>query len=164
MMTQELLKSILNYDKHTGIFTWKIQSNANNKIGDIAGTKKKTGYMSITYKGKLYAAHRLAFLYEHGYLPKMIDHINRNKVDNRIENLREATHSQNQYNSKKGMGKSKERNVYWRKYKKKWAVIFHFNNKPKQFGSFDTIEEASKLANELRLKFHGNFAYNKENL
>jgi hypothetical protein len=162
-MTQELLKSILHYDKDTGVFTWKIQSNSNNKIGDIAGTKKQSGYMSITYKGKLYSSHRLAFLYEHGYLPKIIDHINRIKTDNRIENLREATHSQNQYNSKKGFGKSHEKNVYWRQYRQKWAVIFYFNNKPKQFGSFKTIEEATKLAQKLRIQFHGDFAYHKEN-
>ena len=158
MMTQELLKSILNYDKHTGIFTWKVKCNVMINIGDVAGSLKQTGYREIVYKQKWYREHKLAFLYEHGYFPKLIDHINNNKADNRIENLREATQSQNQFNSKR-VNKHNTRNVRYRKDRNKWIVTFYTNDIPKQYGSFNDFNEANKVANELRLKFHGEFAY-----
>ena len=164
MMTQELLKSILNYDKHIGIFTWKVKCNVMINIGDVAGSLKQTGYREIAYKQKWYREHKLAFIYEHGYFPKLIDHINGEKADNRIENLREATQSQNQFNSQR-INKHNTRNVRFRKDRNKWVITFYTNNTPKQYGSFDNFDEANKVANELRLQFHGNFAYqHRENI
>ena len=92
------LQEILDYDQETGIFTWKINQCGARKKGQIAGTKNKNGYIVIRHK-KLYYAHRLAWLYVHGIFPdSVIDHINRNKSDNRINNLRSVSHADNMYN------------------------------------------------------------------
>lgn len=101
-ITQEKLQDILEYDKYTGIFRWKISSANRIKIGDIAGTLHKySQYVNIMLPNKngIFKAHRLAWYYCYGINPKtQIDHINGIRNDNRIENLREATNQQNSYN------------------------------------------------------------------
>lgn len=100
MLNQEKLRKLLNYDPNTGEFTWRhkvLQSRM--LIGSRAGCINAHGYWKIKIEGKVYSAHRLAWLYTYGYMPTIIDHINRNKVDNRIENLRECSISQNSHNS-----------------------------------------------------------------
>ena len=86
------LKEILDYNESTGIFTWKVKRNSfGGKVapGAIAGSKKDDGgYIRIVIDQKKHYAHRLAFLYVHGYIPNVIDHLNGNTFDNRIENLR----------------------------------------------------------------------------
>ena len=90
-LTQEYLKSILDYDLDTGIFTWKINKAKRTKIGDIAGWSYN-GYREIEINDKKYKAHRLAWLYVYGEMPnKLIDHIDGNRSNNKISNLREAT-------------------------------------------------------------------------
>lgn len=93
MFTQSYLKSILTYDPTTGLFAW-------NKSGKIAGGVSGKGeYWCITIEGTFYRAHRLAWLYVYGYWPTALDHKNRVKTDNWIDNLRETTPSQNVINS-----------------------------------------------------------------
>jgi len=102
----EDLKNILDYDRNTGIFKWKIKIPG-YKIGDEAGTLNGK-YLNICLKGKRYAAHRLAWYYEHGSFPKnLIDHIDGNTINNRIDNLRPATHITNGQNMKKAMRNNK---------------------------------------------------------
>lgn len=93
------LKEYLNYDANTGIFTWiKVTSRTRgNLIGKIAGGKCGQ-YVRITALGKEYLAHRLAWFFVYGNVPKIIDHINGNGYDNRISNLRDANHSINARN------------------------------------------------------------------
>ena len=96
MLTQSELKELLNYNPQTGIFTRKTHLNKHCKINDIAGHKTKHGYVTINIKSKIYYAHRLAWLYVHGEMPKnVIDHINRIKHDNSAKNLRWVTASEN---------------------------------------------------------------------
>jgi len=99
MITQDKLKEILDYNQHTGLFTWKkIKKYSNRSVGDIAGSLS-LGYVVIGIDKKIYKAHRLAWLYVYGEFPKeQLDHINGNKEDNRICNLREANQSQNNFN------------------------------------------------------------------
>ena len=96
-MTQEYLKSILDYNSLTGIFTWKVRTSNRVNIGDIAGSANKDGYIQITIYGVKHYAHRLAYLYIYGWLPPKVDHINNDgpKSDNRIANLRPAKNNQN---------------------------------------------------------------------
>lgn len=80
MVTQEELKKQLQYSKHTGLFTRLTSPNGKNKVGEIAGTIDKNGYVKISIKSKAYKAHRLAWLYEFGNFPtKHLDHINGKK-------------------------------------------------------------------------------------
>lgn len=95
ILTQSKLHELFFYNADTGIFTNK----SNRFIGKQAGTLQKRGYSTIGIDGKRYYAHRLAWLYKNGELPSNeIDHINGVKSDNRIDNLRLATRSQNASN------------------------------------------------------------------
>lgn len=89
-LTSESLKLALNYDSKTGLFT-------NVENGKLCGCDSNShGYISIGVYGKRHLAHRLAWLYVYGEFPKnQIDHINRVKTDNRIENLRDVTSAEN---------------------------------------------------------------------
>jgi hypothetical protein len=92
MLTQAELKKYLRYYPDSGIFTCPCPA----RWDKLLGTPNKLGYVYIMVRGRMYAAHRLAWLYVHGEFPKdEIDHINRIRGDNRICNLREATHKEN---------------------------------------------------------------------
>ena len=100
-MNQELLHSLFDYKE--GKLHWKESPSRNVKDGDIAGHFGKRRYAQIRINGKYYLKHRLVYLYHHGHLPPeplVIDHINRNRFDNTIENLRAVTKSENQRNNK----------------------------------------------------------------
>lgn len=96
MITSQRLREALTYDPATGNFTWLVCRNQNSALGTVAGTVKPDGYRRIFLGGKGYYAQRLAWLWMTGSWPDFdVDHINRNRDDNRWENLREATRSQN---------------------------------------------------------------------
>jgi hypothetical protein len=98
-LTQNRLKQLLDYQPETGQFTWRVARAGLAKAGSVAGATKTQGYRQIMVDGTMYLAHRLAWLYVHGHFPvKMLDHVNRQSWDNRIANLREATHKQNREN------------------------------------------------------------------
>jgi len=160
MLTQEELKETLDYDPESGIFRWKVAKGLRVKVGDIAGTLHPNGYRYIKINGKRYLEHRLAWLYVHGEWPEdMIDHINGIKDDNRIENLRESTRSEN------GMNRSKQINntsgykgVTWNKAAQKWHTQIMINNKQKYLGYFDSPEEAYAAYCKAAEELHGEFA------
>jgi hypothetical protein len=98
-LTQERLKELLHYDPETGIFTNLTQRGGHAKKGAVAGTKNSIGYVCIRIDYDQYRAHRLAWLYVYGEFPeKFIDHMNEIRDDNRIINLRLATHQENLHN------------------------------------------------------------------
>ena len=155
MITQSELKEILHYDPDTGIFTG-IEIKRGCRKNGLAGYLKQEGYIQIKIFGKIYPAHRLAWLYTHGSFPiNDIDHINGIRNDNRIINLREATHSQNQANKKyrnnsgyKGVSKNKN----------KWQANIKVGKKTLYLGYFDTKEEAHEAYKQASIKHHGEFA------
>ena len=114
---------------------------------------------SVEIDHKSYSVHRLVWLMHHGVLPEFLDHINGNKLDNRIENLRPATKSQNNQNKRLySNNTSGVKGVCWHKRIKKWQVNVRVNGKQKSFGFFDDIELAELVASEARNKLHGQFA------
>lgn len=95
------VRSLLNYDPDTGIFTWRIRPNPRGGIqpGDVLKSSHGEGYKRVSIRNRLYYAHRVAFLYMTGRWPvALIDHINGNRSDNRWANLREAEAYQNSQN------------------------------------------------------------------
>lgn len=157
MITQEILKQRLDYDPATGVFTRKLPLWLQ---GDIAGAKQILGDVHIYVNCKPYKAHRLAWLYMTGAFPeKHIDHINRDRTDNRWCNLREATNQQNSYNSsKRKQNTSGAKGVYWSKTSGKWKAQIKIDGKIKYLGVYPSVAEASKAyedyAKTIQLNFY----------
>lgn len=143
-LTAEYLRSILNYDQETGIFTWKVSTSRRVKAGDVAGSLGGAGYLNIKLQSRLHLAHRLAWLYMHSNWPTgQIDHINRIRTDNRIVNLRDVSNKQNHQNrSKSSTNTSGHTGVYWNKQRSKWVARIKHNQKQIHLGYFTTLEEA----------------------
>ncbi len=159
IITQEKLKSILEYDSNTGIFIW-LNANSNRvKNGSIAGTLMNKGYIHIKIQGKKYLAHRLAWLYVYGIWPlKFVDHKNNIRSDNRIDNLREATNSQNICNrTKQKNSTSGYKGIYWNKRDKIWIVQIKKNNIIHRCGYFKNLEDAIIVRNLKYLEIHKEF-------
>ena len=153
-LTAEYLRSILHYDPETGIFTRKVSTSNSVKVGDAAGCPDGLGYLQITVQSRLYRAHRLAWLYVYGEWPKLdIDHINRNRSDNRVSNLRDISRKQNLQNAGKSSNNtSGHPGVSWYKRDSKWQVKIMHNYKRIHLGYFADREEAiaARKAGELR--------------
>ena len=143
-LTAEYLRSVLHYDPVSGIFTWKISNSNRVKVGDVAGSLDGGGYLRIRVCSRLYQAHRLAWLHTCGNWPEdQIDHTNRIRTDNRIDNLREVTNKQNQQNkSKSSLNTSGYQGVHWYKQSSKWQALIMHNQKRIHLGYFSILEEA----------------------
>jgi hypothetical protein len=151
--TQERLKELLGYDPETGIFTWKNPLSTKIKPGTVAGTLRSDGYVKIKINSISYFAQRLAWLYEYGLDPceLEIDHINHDKSDNRIINLRTSTRQQNQRNSE-ATGFS------WHELTGKWIARIMVDGRHIHLGSFTCPWQAHEAYWDARYKYFGEFA------
>jgi len=154
-LTAEYVRSILDYNPETGVFTWK-EGRQRVKKGAIAGTTQASGYIRIMVDGRHYQAHRLAWLFYYGEWPKgHLDHKDRNPANNVISNLRECTFSENHQNSTRSRGStSKYQGVSWYKKTGKWRARIRVNNKLISLGHFDDEVEAAKAYREAKEKYH----------
>jgi len=159
MITQKELKKFVRYDHKIGIFIRVKKTNNRHSVGDIAGSKFKNGYIYIWINKKRYTAHRLAFLYMEGYFPENdIDHIDRNRSNNKWDNLREVSRSCNVKNSKlNSRNNSGIKGVSWHKQAQKWVTDIYTNKKSKYLGVFKDFDEAvcHRLAAEQCLNWSG---------
>jgi len=136
----------------------KLFRRSDNKLMGCYSTKHHR-YVRIGIDGQNYKLHRIIFLYHKGYMPKLIDHINGDRYDNRIENLREANTYQNRQNSRiYSTSKSSVKNVYWNSSMNKWRVSMHINGKKHCFGHYADLEEAKQVATSMRDKYFKDFA------
>lgn len=137
----------------------KLYHNRGGKRGKEAGTIRNK-YRDVTIYGKGYGTQRIIFLMHHKYLPECVDHINRDKLDNRIENLRACTISQNGFNQSSTKGSSsKYLGVSWdRTAKRKWLASAQLNKKKVRLGNFDSEDDAAKAYNEFAKENYGDFA------
>lgn len=157
-LTSDYIKSILDYNESTGIWTWVRPTSNRVQCGDIAGRVMNNGYRYIHINGQSYAAHRLAFLWVTGNLPKQdVDHINGIKLDNSWNNLRDATRSQNLFNRSAyrtnilGIKNVSQKDG-------KYRVRLSVNGVQKQIGIYEDLELAQLVAIEARNLYHGKFA------
>jgi hypothetical protein len=101
-------------------------------------------------------------LWHYGYIPKELDHIDGNKLNNKIENLRPANRMQNSHNTKiPNTNKSGTKGVSWIKRLQKWVVQLQVNNKKMYFGLYNDVDYAIFVANTMRYKYHKEFARTK---
>lgn len=140
-LTQQKLRHVLRYDHETGDFTW-LRNRNRFLVGEKAGCVWPTGYVAIKIGGKAYLAHRLAWLYRTGEWPEHeIDHINRDRSDNRFANLRDVTRSLNRANSAIGANNmSGYRGVH--RSGSKWVSSIRVDGKSFDLGRFESPEEA----------------------
>ena len=147
MITQTSLQALLDYKPESGVFIRKVRTSNRIKVGEQAGSFDKDGYLCIRVHGKTYKAHRLAWLYVHGAMPiGEIDHINGDKADNRIENLRDVTKSVNQQNRRSVRGYSRDRN--------RWKAQIRFGGKRRHLGCYETEQEAHEAYLAAKAEVH----------
>ena len=155
-MNLDEVNKLLEY-KDGGLY-WK-ETNGRRKTGERAGRLSDTGYRKLGILGKEMKEHRVIFFMHHGYFPRYIDHINGNRQDNHIENLRECSSSENHHNAQKSSrNTSGYKNVHWHSINKKWFVRIKAYGVDRVFGYWDDKEFAILVAEEARDKFHGTFA------
>jgi len=151
-------RKLLSFDESTGLFNW-IVSRGTKKAGDLAGGLTHDGYWTIRINRKHYAAHRLAYLMTYGYLPQFIDHINNDRADNRVANLREASKSENCRNRKSHKGSSsKFKGVFWHKSDKRWRASIYIHGKLRYLGQYMSEIDAAKAYDQVAIKEFGKFA------
>ena len=159
-MDYNTVREYFDYDER-GFLKWRKipgTKNGNVNIGQKAGSVNADGYIIIVLGRKYYKAHRLVYLWHHGYMPEnWIDHINRNRVDNRIDNLREVSPTCSvinrgiQSNNKTGIV-----GISWRKDRRQYYVSITRNKKRCALGSYNDFDEAvlARLAAEQWIGWH----------
>ena len=157
----DTLRQLLDYSVDSGVFLWRENRGRLARTGGKAGSLESHGYLQIKINGRLYLAHRFAWLYVHGVWPQdQIDHINGIRTDSRIANLREATNSQNSINRKtrcdnetgqKGVTQDK-RTGKFRAY-----IADAADGKMRSIGHFDTLQEAVDAREREAAQSYGEF-------
>lgn len=148
----------MTYDQDTGVFTLLDNPHVAKKlVGKALGRIGRGGYVNIQVMKRNYYAHRLAWIYVYGYSPKnQIDHINGVKNDNRIDNLREATASQNTFNRRLRVPPSGVRGVFKDRYG--FKAYIKIENRQIFLGRFNSLEEAATVRKHKEIELYGQFA------
>jgi len=154
-LTAERLRELLHYDPETGLFSWLVHRRR-HKAGAIAGCIRNDGYCRITIDGIGYFAHRIAWLYAYREAPSaQIDHIDGDRANNAISNLRQASNSENCQNrairsdSSTGMP-----GVGWQKKHGKYQAKIGINGKRHSLGLFDTAKDANEAYLKAKSQLH----------
>lgn len=159
-ITQRELMDLFEYDSLSGEFFIKKKYNTLYNVGDSPKTVNKDGYYQLRINNKMYTQHRLAWLYVYGEFPDGdIDHVNHNRMDNRIENLRVVSRAENNRNIKKrGNNTSGTNGVWWNCQNNKWIAEGARDGVKHYLGSFDCIVEAAKVRKQFdeEFDFHEN--------
>lgn len=158
--TQDWLKMMFEYVPETGQLRRKVSRTNSVKVGDIVGTLDGKGYYHISINKKFYRLHRVLWLYVYGEQPDQLDHIDGDKTNNRVENLRPCTCQKNAGNA--GLAKhntSGYRGVSQNTKSGKWAAQIKIFGQQTYLGRFDTPEEAARVYDAAAAEHFGEFAY-----
>lgn len=160
---KELLRLRYDYSEEKGGLINKIEFNWKNKVGERIGYIHSRGYVHVNIKGMVYKEHILVWNYFNGDVPNdmQIDHIDGNRSNNRIENLRICSSFDNQHNRKKNKNNTSGYKGVT-KVKNRWTAEIMCNSTKHRLGIFDTKELAAIAWNEASIKLHGVFAHQNE--
>lgn len=162
-LTQEMVKGIFDYRADGNLIRRHSTKGNGNHVGAVVGTKP-TGLRNFRYSttkihGEHWCVHKLIYLYHYGVVPDQLDHINRDSIDNRIENLRPANPTENTCNrSLFSNNTSGCKGVSWNKRNKKWQSYVSIKTKRKHLGYFEDLELADFVSTEARDLYHGKYA------
>ena len=153
-----LMKQFISYNPDTGEMTWKQVMSNRAKVGSPCGANVDSkGYGRVCFNGKQYRAHRVAWALHYGFEPEgILDHVNGDRLDNRISNLRQVDLSQNARNS--GLSKnntSGHKGVTWHQKAGKWVAQISMNKKNKYLGLFDDKKLAMEARDNAEKKYFG---------
>lgn len=152
--TRGRVYELLHYDAATGVFTWKVDRGQRIKVGDIAGSVSQKGYLRIKIDGHQIRASRLAWFFQTGFWPKHeVDHLNGSRLDNRIDNLRDVTTKQNQWNRQRAkIGCRSGLLGAFATSNGKWASAITRDGATHWLGTFKCAEDAHAAYAEARAK------------
>lgn len=159
-ITHEVLLSEVHYDPLTGIFRWRRSRSGRKMKYDVAGSISDKQYWVIMIDGKLYKAHRLAWFYVTGEWPEHdIDHRDGNETNNKFDNLRECSHSQNMGNRKVGVNNTSGfKGVSFHKKNQKWRAYITLDKRRRCLGYFDDPASAGDAYFKAAVELFGEFA------
>lgn len=158
-ITQERLHELFDYNGDSS-FTRIVSTAGRARVGQtVKGALDNKGYRRTRVDGKQYKHHRLVWIYHNGKIPEgmQVDHINRIRDDNRIENLQLLNHKYHIRKDRAGRAKSRNKsgiaNVFWNKQNQAWSVHFSIDGKLKYFGSFKSKRLAWKRRNQIAARY-----------
>lgn len=154
------LRECISYDPLTGVFLWKVSKGSGvsrTEKGTVAGSKRHDGYTLIGVNGKQYTAQRLAFALCNGYFAKEVDHINGDPSDNRLTNLRAASHQQNIFNGKHRKNNTSGKKGVYQHANGRWRARIMVNYKMLHLGVFPSIDSAHAAYMNAARKYFGEF-------
>ena len=158
-LTQEEAHRLFEYKDGKLFYKKCPRGSGKFKTNPEAGANSGHGYKKLSLNGKFYYTHQIIFLMQHGYIPKLVDHIDGNSENNAIENLRESNKSLNACNAKlQSNNTSGTKGVTWSKKIGQWTSRVQINKKVIHLGTFNDLELASLVADEARLLYHGKHA------
>lgn len=156
ILSADRLRELLRYDPTTGVFTWRYARSGISP--GPAGAVGGTGYVYISVDGRRYLAHRLVWMHVHGKWPDGdTDHINCNRADNRLSNLRDVpryVNNQNRSGVQSNNRTSGATGVTWHHHSRKWIARISLRGKTHRLGLFETVEEASAAYLEAKRRLH----------
>lgn len=155
-LTQARVRELFDYQKD-GNLVWRVTNSNRAQAGSIAGYVRKDGYRTIRIDGHPHYAHRLVYLWHHGFMPDLVDHRDTDPTNNRIDNLRDADGVGNQGN-RVGSRKDTMKGVDWKARSQKWQARITVNKKQVYLGLFDTQEAAHAAYVAAAQKYFGEFA------
>lgn len=141
------------------LFRKKIFSTRNDLLGKEVGYITSSGYKATKIQGTNYLVHRLIYIMFYGKCPETLDHADGNRLNNKIENLRPATSSQNGYNKKNySSNKTGVKGVNFNKQCGKFSARCQVNKKQNWLGLFPSLQLAEEAVKQFRAKHHGDYA------
>lgn len=159
---KDLINELLNtfsYDD-SGNLIWRNCKYNPRLIGTVAGSIHKSGYRRITWLGKTWTIHRLIYAWHHHHFPEeVIDHKDGDKLNNRIENLRNVTCSVNRQNLKKAQSNNNLGFLGVRKCGSSFQARIRSNGKLHSLGYFKTLEEAAAAYKQVKQLLHEGYIY-----
>lgn len=155
-MNLELAQSLFDYVD--GFLIWK-KSSGTIKVETKVTSISNRGYVVVQVNRKRYLAHRIIWLLVYGKMPVMVDHIDGDKQNNRIENLREVDNTLNHWNERRrSTNKSGHKGVWWHKQSNRWEAGCRANGKQVTIGRYERIEDAVEAVKQFREQQHGQYA------